>query len=81
VVVRDVNLFSILPSGYDPEPILSAKSTFRWDISEIMATIGEVYYTRDPNRTTFRDDATGISEPTFEDEHALGFNVIIQARF
>jgi hypothetical protein len=30
---------------------------------------------------TFRDDVTGVAQPTFEKEHALGFNALIQARF
>ena len=62
-------------------PILSAKATFRWDLSEYVAAIGEVYYTHDPNRTTFRDSTAGVAEPTFEKEHAIGFNTLVQARF
>jgi hypothetical protein len=81
VVVRDVNLLSILPSNYDAIPIFSAKVNAKLDISEYFALIGEVYYTRDPNRTTFRDSVAGIAEPSFEKEHALGFNAIMQARF
>lgn len=89
VVVRDVNLLSILPStcggsgteACAAEPIFAAKTTFRWDLSEIVAAIGEVYYTYDTNRTTFRDDALGIAQPTFEKPHALGFNAVLQARF
>ena len=81
VVVRDVNLLSILPTGYNALPIYSAKATFRWDLSEYVAAIGEVYYTRDPNRTSFKDDVTGISQPSFEKEDQLGFNTILQARF
>jgi len=81
VVVRDVNLLSILPTGYDALPIYSAKTTFRWDLSEYVAAIGEIYYTRDPNRTSFKDDVTGISQPSFEKEDQLGFNMILQARF
>lgn len=81
VVVRDVNQLSILPTDFAPLPIFSAKTTFRWDLSDSVASVGEVYYTRDPNRTTFRDSVSGIAEPTFEKEHALGFNLIVQARF
>ena len=88
VVVRDVSTLSILPTtcGADngvclAEPILSAKTTFRWDLSEAVATVGEVYYTYDPNRTTFRDDAVGIAQPSFQKPHALGFNLLLQARF
>jgi hypothetical protein len=81
VVVRDVNLLSVLPTNYDAVPIISAKGTFRWDISDSIAAIGELYYTRDANRTTFRDSVSGISEPSFEKEDAIGFNTILQARF
>ncbi len=81
VVVRDVNLFSILPPGTDALPIYSAKTTMKWDLSDYIAAIGEVYWTRDPNRATFVDDVTGIAQYSFEDEDALGFNLILQARF
>ncbi|MDY7225214.1 hypothetical protein [Hyalangium rubrum] len=86
VVVRDVNLLSILPetcgtAACEADLILSAKATFRWDLSETVAAVGEVYYTYDNNRTTFRDDVTGVAEPRFEEPHALGFNTLLQARF
>jgi hypothetical protein len=86
VVVRDVNQLSILPercggSVCEVEPIYSAKATFRWDLSDSVAAVGEVYYTYDTNRTTFRDDITGVAQPTFEEPHALGFNTLLQARF
>jgi hypothetical protein len=81
VVVRDVNLFEILPTGFEAIPIISAKATLKFDISEYFAAIGEVFYTRDANRTTFRDDLAGIAQPTFQKEHQLGFNTVIQARF
>jgi hypothetical protein len=88
VVVRDVNQLSILPETCgtsnqpcEPEPILSAKATFRWDLSESVAAVGELYYTFDNNRTTFRDDVTGVAQPRFEKPNALGFNTLLQARF
>ncbi len=88
VVVRDVNTLSILPStcGNDDapclaEPIISAKGTFRWDLSESVAAVGELYYTYDRNRTTFRDDVLGVAQPSFQKPHALGFNLLLQARF
>ncbi|MHB8876822.1 MAG: hypothetical protein ACYC8T_24260 [Myxococcaceae bacterium] len=81
VVVRDANEGSILPTSYAAVPILSAKATFRWDISETIAAVGEIYYTRDANRVTFRDSVLGIAEPSFEKEHQLGFNTMLQARF
>ncbi|WP_223634698.1 hypothetical protein [Corallococcus sp. EGB] len=87
VVVRDANQLSILPStcggsgACEAQLIWSAKATFRWDLSETVAAVGEVYYTYDTNRTTFEDDVTGIAQPNFEKPHALGFNTLLQARF
>jgi hypothetical protein len=88
VVVRDVNQLSILPAtcgksskACEAQPIISAKATFRWDLSESVAAVGEVYYTYDSNRTTFRDDVTGVAQPDFEKPHALGFNTLLQSRF
>ncbi len=88
VVVRDVNQLSILPERCgannavcEAQPIFSAKATARWDLSDTVAAIAEVYYNYDNNRTTFRDDVTGIAQPSFEKPHALGFNTLLQARF
>jgi hypothetical protein len=82
VVVRELGQSpDVLPAGTETKLILSAKTTTKWDISESVAAVGEVYYTYDPNRITFRDDATGVAQPTFDKPHALGFNVILQARF
>ncbi|MGZ3457798.1 MAG: hypothetical protein ACXU86_04755 [Archangium sp.] len=88
VVVRDVNVLSILPTTCGTnndvchaEPIISAKGTFRWDLSESVAAVGELYYTYDNNRTTFRDDVFGVAQPSFQKPHALGFNLLMQARF
>ncbi|HEY1087876.1 MAG TPA: hypothetical protein VGE37_09285, partial [Archangium sp.] len=81
VVVRDVNLFSILPADTQVLPIFSVKGTFRLDISEYFALLGEVFYNRDDNRVTFRDSTQSISQPVFEQPNQLGFNAVVQARF
>lgn len=81
VVVRDVNLFAILPADQEVLPIFSVKGTFRLDISEYFAMLGEVFYNRDENRVTFRDSTSSISQPVFEQPNQLGFNVVMQARF
>jgi len=81
VVVRDVNLFAILPADQAVLPIFSIKGTFKLDISEYFALLGEVFYNRDDNRVTFRDSTANISQPAFEQPNQLGFNVVMQARF
>jgi hypothetical protein len=62
-------------------PIFSIKGTFKLDISEYFALLGEVFYNRDDNRVTFRDSTANISQPAFEQPNQLGFNVVMQARF
>jgi hypothetical protein len=81
VVVRDVNLFNILPANSPVIPIFSTKVNFKLDISEYFAAIGEVFYTYDDNRVTFQDSAAYIANPVFEKPHQLGFNLVLQARF
>ena len=72
MVFRDVNQVTVLPEGEEAQPIISAKTTFRWDISESVAAVGEVYYTYDTNRVTFRDDLTGVAQPSFVDPARRG---------
>lgn len=81
VVVRDVNTVSILPPDTGIIPIMSVKLTFKLDISEYFAFIGEGFYNRDANRTTFRDSTQSINVQVFEKENQLGFNLVLQARF
>lgn len=81
VVFRDTNLVSILKAGDKSQPIIAAKLTFRWDLSDSVAAIGETYYNYDTNRTNFRDDVQGVVEPVYEEPHGLGFNAVLQARF
>lgn len=82
VVYRETDVQpDILPDDRGSRPVLSAKATMRWDISESVTAVGEVYYTRDPNRVTFRDDATGVALPAYAKVDGLGFNAILQARF
>jgi hypothetical protein len=81
VVFRDVNQVTVLPEGEKAQPIISAKTTFRWDLSESVAAVGEVYYNYDTNKVTFRDDLSGVAQPSFVDPHGVGFNMLLQARF
>lgn len=81
VVVRDVNQFAILPADSSVIPIWSVKGTFKLDISDYFAALGEIFYNFDANRVTFRESTANISTPVFELEHQLGFNLVLQARF
>ncbi len=80
-VYRNVNDPSTLREGDSPSPIFSVKATFKLDISEYFAALGEVFYNRDDNRVTFRDSTNFESQPVFQQPNQLGFNLVMQARF
>ncbi|RKG93695.1 hypothetical protein [Corallococcus terminator] len=81
LVIRGPNQFFILPDGEDRRAVLTLKATARWDLGSVAGVLAEVSYVRDPNRTTFEDDSSGVSRPVFADPDALGFNLLLQARF
>ena len=62
-------------------PLLSVKGTFRWDISDAFAAVGELYFKIDNNQTTFYTSTAGLAEPVFATPYQLGFNAVLQARF
>jgi len=81
VVVRDANQLTVLPTGEEAKLIYSTKATLRWDLSDFFAIAGEFFVNYDQNRTTFRDSAEGVAEPTHEKPLIVGFNTLLQARF
>ncbi|MCY1035919.1 hypothetical protein OV207_31050 [Corallococcus sp. BB11-1] len=81
VVLHAPSQISILPEGEERRPVLTLKATARWDLGAIAGVLAEVSYVRDPNRTTFEDDDTGVAQPVFVPPGALGFNLLLQARF
>ncbi|HEY8211018.1 MAG TPA: hypothetical protein VIG99_26225, partial [Myxococcaceae bacterium] len=62
-------------------PIWSIKGTLKFDLSESVAVIGEAWFSYDPDKVTFLDDLSGISEPTYLKPQVIGFNTIVQCRF
>lgn len=81
VVLEDRNRLSILPTGMDREAVLTAKATLRWDLGGVAGVVGELFYTRNPNRTHFEDDETGLGQPVLDPPDAVGGSVLLQARF
>ncbi|WP_164020985.1 hypothetical protein [Pyxidicoccus trucidator] len=80
-VLQGRNALSILPRGESRELVLTAKATVRWDLGSVAGLVGEVFYTRDPNRTRFEDDATGVGDFVRDDPTAVGGTLLLQARF
>ncbi len=81
VVIYDQGIQSVLPPNRGVTPVFSTKGTFRWDISDAFAAVGELYFKIDNNATTFYSSVAGLAEPIFENPFQLGFNAVLQARF
>lgn len=82
VVITDEVHRSILPTGEDTRLIISVKANMKWDISESLAFIAEIYYTWDDNQVFFVSDFGGMNVLSqFTDPNVLGMNLVAQARF
>lgn len=83
VVVREQGNLAILPVNKGAVPIVQARVSLRWDISQILAATVWVQYTRDNNGTFVeRDPSEGtVALRTFVNPDFLGFGTSVQARF
>jgi len=82
VVVQSVSQRSVLPEGEGVRLVWSLKGNCRWDISEMLAAILEVYFTWDDNQSRFVSDFYGLNiHSEFLDARVLGMNLALQARF
>lgn len=81
VVVRRQGSFDILPENAQPTMIYALKALLRWDLSDIMTVVGEIFFALDNNVTYLQDNPQGISSRVFQRPEKLGANLIVQARF
>ncbi|QDE72628.1 hypothetical protein [Myxococcus xanthus] len=81
LIVRGNNGYSALPVGEERSPILTAKATARWDLGEVAGVLAELFYTRDPNRTTYANDDTGVATVVWDSPDIVGGNLLLQVRF
>jgi hypothetical protein len=85
VVVRNEGDFSILPPGQSAVPIFALKAVAREDFNDVFATILDVYYVRDENRTILSagnpGDPMALPIRKFIEPNQIGFNLTLQARF
>ncbi|NOJ80514.1 hypothetical protein [Myxococcus xanthus] len=81
LIIRGTTLYSYLPEGEDRSPILTAKATARWDLGEVAGVLAELFYTRDPNQTTYADGDTGAAVVVWDSPDIVGGNLLLQVRF
>jgi hypothetical protein len=82
VVITDVANRSVLPVGEAARMIFSLKGNIKWDISEALSMVVEVYYTWDDNQIRYVSDFSGLNVISqFVDPNILGMNLAAQARF
>jgi hypothetical protein len=83
VVVRQQGDIAILPVGKGAVPVVEARVSLKWDLSDILSAVVWVQYKRDNNSTFVeRDPSEGtVSLRTFVDPDFLGLGTSVQARF
>lgn len=83
VVVREQGNLSILPYNRSAVPILQARASLQWDVSEILTAVAWVQYVRDNNGTFMeRDPSDGTAAlRTFVNPDFVGLGTSAQARF
>jgi hypothetical protein len=82
IVVTNESDRSVLPRNEEAMLIFALKANCKWDISETMAMIMEVYYTWDDNQTRYVGTTQEMEVMAqFLDPHILGMNLAVQARF
>ena len=83
VVVRQQGDEAILPYNKDRTPIIQARASLRWDISQIIAANLWFQFVRDNNSTlVVRDPVEGTASlRVFQSPNRLGAGLALQARF
>ena len=84
-VIREASDYEILPVGESPFTILSLKGSLQWNLSHMLAIIGEVAFTQDFNVTKVApgeqegETASRVIDTALG--RAVGLNLIMQAQF
>lgn len=83
IIVRSQGDESILPYNKERTPIIQARVSLRWDISDMFALVGWVQFIRDNNGTlVVRDPTEGTASlRVFQSPNRLGAAAAVQARF
>ncbi|MBI3180261.1 MAG: hypothetical protein HYZ27_11405 [Deltaproteobacteria bacterium] len=81
MLVRAANDLQPMDPGDEVRVVTFGKLTFRWDLSEIIQSVGALQLSYDPNRRGLSSDTSGINTYVPLDPEIIGFNVMLRARF
>jgi len=83
VVVRQQGNVSILPIDKSAVPIIQARASLKWDLSDMLSAVAWLQYVQDNNGTFVeRDPSEGtVALRSFVSPNFLGFGTSVQARF
>jgi hypothetical protein len=83
IVIRSQGNESILPFGFNRSPIIQARASLRWDLSDFLGVVAWVQFVRDNNGTLIvRDGREGTASlRVFQSPNQLGLGTSVQARF
>ena len=81
LVIREEGDVDILPEGDSAVPILGARASLRWDLSEILAANFFVQFVHDENRTRLVPDPATGTRRIYAGKDQLGGGLTIQARY
>jgi hypothetical protein len=83
IIVRQQGDESILPYNKERTPIMQARVSMRWDLSDMFAVVAWAQFVRDNNGTlVVRDPTEGTASlRVFQSPNRLGLAAAVQARF
>ncbi len=82
IVVRQQGDLAFLPAGESRVPIIEARGSLKWDLSDMLSTVAWVQYRRDNNVTRLELDPSGtVLLRRFLSPDFVGFGAMLQARF
>jgi hypothetical protein len=81
IILPNANDRILLNPGEAVVPVFAGKLTLKFDVSEMLAAIGELQLSYDENRRLRGQDPGGIIVWLPAEPLVVGFNIMMQARF
>lgn len=81
LVIRQEGDFDILPPGEDKLPIIGARGSVKWELSDILSSYLYLQYVHDPNATRLVADPGSGTRRIFQRADQIGAGLTVQARY